>query len=133
MSDKPEDAGNKPNEPQTFSQEIRHQNISARVPEKIGRGIFSTGVLVLQGPTEFVLDFVQRLAQPNQVVSRVVLPVELMPRLIEALRENLERYKQAFGPPPALPAAPPPAKPPSIDEIYDSLKLPEDVMSGFYS
>src|SRR4051794_23087467 len=99
MSDNPQPGGEggKPGDPQTFSQEIRHSNVSARVPEKVGRGVFSTGVLVLQGPSEFVLDFVQRLAQPNQVVSRVVLPIDLMPRFIEALRENLERYKASFG------------------------------------
>jgi hypothetical protein len=130
---KPEGEGDKPKQPSAFSQEFQQAHVGARVPEKVARGVFSTGALVLQGPTEFVLDFVLRMNQPQQVAARVVLPIPLLPRVIDALRENLERYKQAFGPPPALPVPPPPPQPPSIEEIYDQLKLQEDQMSGAYA
>src|SRR5581483_11551043 len=80
--------------PAAYSQESQHANVGARVPERVARGVFSTGALVLQEATEFVLDFLLRMNQPQQVVARVVLPIGLMPRLIEALRENLERYRQ---------------------------------------
>jgi hypothetical protein len=130
----PEGEGPKPGgQPPAFSQEFQHANVGARVPERVARGVFSTGALVLQEPSEFVLDFVLRMNQPQQVVARVVLPVGLMPRLIEALRENLERYKQTFGPPPTLPVPPPPPKPPTIQEIYDNLKVADDVLSGSYA
>ena len=45
-----------------FTQEIQHPQVSARVPEKVGRGVLCTGAMVLQGPNEFVIDFVQNLA-----------------------------------------------------------------------
>ncbi len=62
--------GNKPgNVPPTFTQEIQHANISARVPEKVARGVFSTGAMLLQGPNEFVLDFVLRMSQPHHGAS----------------------------------------------------------------
>ena len=35
-----------PNKEGTFSQEFRHQPVSARVPERLAEGILSTGVLV---------------------------------------------------------------------------------------
>ena len=41
------------------------QHMSARVPERVGPGVFSTGVLVMTGNTEFILDFVQNLGQPR--------------------------------------------------------------------
>jgi hypothetical protein len=120
--------------PQSFSQAVQFANISVRVPEKVARGIFSTGVLVLQGQTEFVLDFVLRMNQPYQVAARVILPLTLLPQLIDALRANLENYRKAYGAaPPALPTPPPPAKPPSIEEIYEDLKMADDVMAGVYA
>jgi hypothetical protein len=124
---------NRPAEPGAFTQEIRHQNISARVPEKVGRGVFSTGAIVLQGPHEFVVDFVVQLSQPQQVVARIVLAPSLMPSLISALRDNFQKYQAMFGTPPALPTPPPGYKPPPIDEVYDNLKLPEEVQSGIYA
>jgi hypothetical protein len=130
-SGRPDDK--RPNDPPTFHQEVQLSNLSARVPEKAARGVFCTGLLVLQTQSEFVLDFVQRLARPHQVAARVVAPLGLMPQLIAALRENLEIYRQTFGPPPTLPATPPPAKPPSIEEIYDHLKISDDMLTGVYA
>ena len=46
----PGNEGNKgKGDPHTFSQDFQFANVSARVPEKVARGVFSTGVLVLQG------------------------------------------------------------------------------------
>ena len=122
-----------PSEPPAFSQEIQHSQVSARVPEKVGRGVFSTGAMVFQGPHEFVIDFVLRMAQPHQIAARVVLPISIMPSMIGALRENLNNYQSKFGPPPPLPAPPPGVTPPPIDEIYGQLKLPDDMLSGVYA
>jgi hypothetical protein len=120
-------------DPGSYSQEIQHSQVSARVPEKVARGVFSTGAMVFQGQHEFVIDFVLRMAQPQQICARVVLPLSIMPSLIAALRENLNNYQSKFGPPPALPTPPSPTPPPPIDEIYSQLKLPDDLLSGVYS
>lgn len=124
--DRPED------ESGAFSQEIRHQSLSARVPDHISTGVFSTGAIVLQGPNEFVLDFVVRLNRPHRVATRVVIPPAVMPRMISALKENLNRYSDQFGPPPELPKVEPNRRP-SIQEVYDDLKLPDQTMSGCYA
>jgi Protein of unknown function (DUF3467) len=126
-------ASGPPGDPGAFTQEVQHQAISARVPEKVGRGVFSTGALVLQGPHEFVIDFVLRMAHPQQIVARVILPPSIMPSVIAALKENLGKFQAKFGTPPAQAAAPPNAKPPAIAEIYDQLKLPDDQLSGVYA
>ena len=122
-----------PSDPGAVTQEIRHSQISARVPEKVSRGVFSTGAIVLQGPQEFVLDFVLRMAQPHMVAARIILPPSVMPRMIAALRENFQNFQQRFGAPPPLPTPPPAAAPPSIEEIYDQLKLPDEALSGVYA
>jgi len=125
--------GQPPRDPNTFTQEVHYSQVSARVPEKVARGSFSTGVLVLQGPHEFVLDFVLRMTQPQLVSARVILPLNMMPNVINAVDENLRGYANRFGPLPALPVPTPPPTPPSLDEIYEQLKLPDEQLSGNYA
>jgi hypothetical protein len=120
-------------DPGFFSQELQHQQVSARVPEKVNRGVFSTGALIFQGPHEFGIDFVLRMVQPHQVVARVVLPPTLIPSFLAALRENLNRYQAQYGPPPPLPMPTPPNPMPSIEEIYQQLKIPDEILSGVYA
>jgi Protein of unknown function (DUF3467) len=122
-----------PGDPGSFSQEIHHSQVSARVPEKIGRGVFSTGAMVFQGAHEFVIDFVLRMAPPHQIAARVVMSPAIVASFINALRENLAGYTSKFGPPPPLPVPQPPPTPPPIDEIYNQLKLPDELLSGVYS
>jgi hypothetical protein len=131
MSDQPADPGPQPPPgPGPISQEFQHPQVSARVPEKVGRGAFSTGLLVLQGQHEFVLDFVQGMVQPRQIVARVVVAPAIVPSIISALRDNLSLYQNQFGPLPALRPPPPPPKPPSIEDIYGQFKLPDELLSG---
>jgi hypothetical protein len=122
-----------PNDPGAFTQEIKHQPVGARVPEKVARGVLSTGAIVLQGPHEFILDFLLRMNQPHQVAARVVLPPAVVAAFINALNENLRNYQARFGPPPPLPVPPQPPTPPPIDEIYGQLKLPDDMLAGVYA
>ncbi len=121
-----------PNKEGTFSQEFRHSPVSARVPEKLARGILSTGVLVLDGANEFVLDFMQALTRPFQVASRVILTPAVMEQFVNAVRDNIARYESRFGVIPPLPK-PPQDRRPTLQEIYDEFKLPEEQMSGNYA
>lgn len=109
------------------------QHVTARVPEHVSRGAFSTGVIVMTGNTEFILDFIQNIGGPPLVAARIVMPHSALPQFAEALRKNLEIFTQRFGPPPILPKSPPPAKPQTAQEIYDELKLPDSQLSGAYA
>jgi hypothetical protein len=115
----------------TFAQQFQHQPVAARVPERIARGVFTTGVLVLDSPHEFVLDFLQGLTRPFQVAARIVVVPAVMEQIAVAASENLEKYSQAFGTPAQLPK--PPQKRPTIAEIYENFKLSDDLLSGAYS
>ncbi|MFM8188122.1 MAG: DUF3467 domain-containing protein [Pirellula sp.] len=168
--------------------------VRARVPEHVAKGEISTGVIVVTGATEFVLDFVRNLPRPSTIVARVVLPHGVMPQFIEALAKNIELFRQRYGElpgtqqptipqvdthhapssqetgqgqpannpsvasplevpgttsiqagmhanptpgpvptQPAQPAAPQPPKRQNPQEIYDELKLRDEILSGTYA
>jgi hypothetical protein len=163
MSDEPEDEGSvdfpdeEPSPPDgPHTEEISHSHISALVPERVARGVFSTGVVVVQGAHEFILDFLLRMNSPQLVAARVVLSPDVVPRLIGALRENIESYNQKYGRPsspgqegqasapgqeaqPGSPSVPQnlsaagDSQQGSAQDLYDQLKIPEDVLSGAYA
>jgi hypothetical protein len=115
-----------------YSQQISHSPVSARVPERIARGVLTTGVIVLDSPNEFVLDFLQALSRPPQVVARVVLPPQVMFSFVSSLRDNLGKFAERYGAPAPLPK-PPQQNRPTIQELYEHFKLPEDLLSGTYA
>ena len=123
-SDRPEDQ----HLPQTPK-----QHVSARVPEGVGQGVFSTGSILITGGSEFVIDFIQNLGPPATVVARVVIPHNQMGQFIAALQKNIEMYTERFGAPPTLPKPDPPPRPQTVQEVYDELKLPDENLTGAYA
>ena len=109
--------------------------VRARVPDHVANGCFSTGAIVMTGPSEFIIDFLQTIGRPHKVASRVIIPHPVMPQFIDALNTNLDLYRNRFGDP----AAPQPQnqdpnqRRPTPQEIYDDLKLPDEVLSGVYA
>ena len=116
------------------SQEIRHSHIGALVPTHVARGVFTTGAVVLQGQHEFILDFLLRMQQPQQVVARVVMPPTVVNQFIHALQENINRYEDRFGPihMPTIPNQNQQQRQ-SAQDLYESLKISDDVQSGTYA
>jgi hypothetical protein len=121
-----------PNEPPANLQRFAHNPTSARVPEKVARGVTATGFLAFFGPNEFVVDFLQFIARPAHLVARVVMAPAVAEQFLNVLRENLGHYQNQFGPPPAI-QKPPGDKPRPAQEIYDDLKIPDDVLAGVYA
>lgn len=80
------------------TQDFRHTPVAARVPEKVARGVFANAVMIIQTGDEFVLDFLSTIAQPQQVVARVVVSAQVFGQLLVALRANVSGYEQQFGP-----------------------------------
>ena len=118
------DSGAKPAEGQS------QRHVSARVPESVASGVLGTGIIVMTGANEFVVDFIQGLGQPAQVVARVVVPHAVMPQFIDALQRNLQLYRERYGDLPELPKNPTPQRQPSAQEIYDELKMSDEVRTG---
>ncbi len=124
-SETPGDAG-------PYSQQLQHAPVSARLPDHVASGVFTTGVIVVEGGEEFVLDFVQGLTRPPRVAARVVLPPNVMAHFVNALKDNLQKYEQTFGPPKPLPQ-PNVERRPTVQEIYQDLRLPDEILSGVYA
>jgi len=117
-----------------INEQIQHSPVSARIPPAVGRGCFSTGAIVFEGPNEFVIDFVIRLGQPHTIASRVVLSHQVFAQFMQPLKENLKMYEERFGKPPGLPQ--PKAaevQNTTIADLYEQLKLPDELMSGVYA
>lgn len=113
----------------------RPASLRARVPDHVAGGCFSTGVVVMTGHNEFIIDFLQTIGRPHRVAARVVLPHAVMPQFIEALDKNLSIYRERFGDPPAPPKNMnnPNERRPTPQEIYDDLKMPDETLSGAYA
>jgi hypothetical protein len=150
--------GEQPPESSIFHEEVQHAPATARVPEAVGRGVFSTGGIVMHGTHDFVIDFLQNLVPPRRVVARVVVPPSVVPLFVAALRENMARFEQQFGPLPRMDRRPAPSsapgaateaddagrqhaaegqhvrpQPPPISEVYEQLKLPDEILCGTYA
>ncbi len=136
----PENSDESPAEPpKPYHQELQHSQVSARVPEDVGHGVFSTGAIVMHGVHEFVIDFLMSMTAPRRIAARVVLPPSVVPLLVGALQENLKKYQDHFGSVPKFPAPVNPQNPgtpapaPPISEVYEQLKLPDEMLSGVYA
>ena len=113
-------------------QQFKQNQVGARLPEHLAAGAFATGAVVLQGPNEFMIDFVQALRPPARVVSRIVLSHQVMGQLIETLTANFRKYEEAMGPPKPAPQKQQNPQP-TIQKIYEDLKLPDELLSGAYA
>ncbi len=122
-----------PNDNDQQPQQIRLNKVTARVPEGVGRGVFSTGAIVMSGPNEFLIDFTQQMGRPHNVVARVVLPLSAMAQVIHAIEQNLQGYEQKYGKPKEMPKPDTGTRRPPIQEVYENLKLPDDMLSGTYA
>lgn len=135
MEDHPEQNPGNPPDDQPQSQEVRHTPVGALVPAHVASGIFSTGAVVLQGQHEFIVDYLLRMQQPQQVAARIVMPPPVIAQFIQALQDNLKKHEDRFGeillPTPPVPNPDAPRQ--TAQDLYDQLKLAEEKMSGVYA
>ncbi len=154
------DSDSQPEEGQPIQGEIQHRNISALIPEGVGQGTLSNGVMILTGAFEIVLDFVLRIGEQQRVVVRCILPKPVAVQFVNALRDNIHNYETRFGPIASMPKPLPvdqlhskaedteaenpldnvPNEPgtkeashPNIQDVYDDLKISDEVMPGRYA
>jgi len=92
-SSQPGDAGG-----HSYFQNFQHTPVGARVPEKVGRGVFATALMVLQTNELFVLDLLSMTSQPQQVVSRIIMTSSSYSQFLTALRLNVKHYESEIGP-----------------------------------
>jgi len=65
----------------------------------MAEGIYSNLAMIAHSNTEFVIDFIRMMpgVPKAKVKSRIVMTPEHAMRFLQALKENVERYEDAFG------------------------------------
>ena len=98
MLDEP--SSSQPGDPggHSYFQNFQHTPVGARVPEKVGRGVFATALMVLQTNELFVLDLLSMTSQPQQVVGRIIMTANSFSQFLAALRLNVKHYESEIGP-----------------------------------
>jgi hypothetical protein len=67
--------------------------------EQVAQGVYSNLAIITHSSSEFLVDFAQVFPgiPKAPVRSRIVLAPEHAKRLLYALRDNINKYEQAFG------------------------------------
>jgi hypothetical protein len=86
------DEKNKPNPNQ--------QQINIELTEEVAEGIYANLAMIAHSNSEFVIDFIRLMpgVPKAKVKSRIVITPEHAIRLLAALRDNIEKYEDSFGP-----------------------------------
>jgi hypothetical protein len=87
-----EDNKNKQTQPQN--------QINIELSEEIAEGIYSNLAMIAHSNSEFVIDFIRLMpgVPKAKVKSRIVITPEHAKRFLFALKDNIEKYENSFGP-----------------------------------
>ncbi len=79
--------------------EPKPQQINIQLDEKVAEGIYSNLALISHSPAEFFIDFARMVpgAPKASVQSRIIMTPAHTKFLLNALKENIERYEKQFG------------------------------------
>ena len=74
--------------------------INIELSEEIAEGIYANLAMIAHSNSEFVIDFIRLMpgVPKAKVKSRVVITPEHAVRLLNALKDNIEKYEATFGP-----------------------------------
>ncbi|AKD57503.1 DUF3467 domain-containing protein [Spirosoma radiotolerans] len=73
--------------------------IDVELSEEIAEGVYANLAMIAHSNSEFILDFIRLMpgVPKAKVKARIILTPEHAKRLLEALRENISRFEEAYG------------------------------------
>jgi len=79
--------------------EETNQKLNINLTEEVAEGIYSNLAIIAHSSSEFVLDFVRVMpgVQKANVKARIILTPEHAKRLLNALKENVDKYEMEHG------------------------------------
>jgi hypothetical protein len=82
-----------------MNNEPKPQQINVQLDEKVADGIYSNLALISHSPAEFFLDFARMVpgSPKANVQARIIMTPPHMKFLLNAIKENIERYEKQFG------------------------------------
>ncbi|MDQ3536386.1 MAG: DUF3467 domain-containing protein [Bacteroidota bacterium] len=74
--------------------------INIELTEEIAEGVYANLAMIAHSNSEFVIDFIRLMpgVPKAKVKSRVVITPEHAIRLLNALKDNIDKYEETFGP-----------------------------------
>ena len=74
--------------------------INIELSEEIAEGVYTNLAMIAHSNSEFVIDFIRLMpgVPKAKVKSRVVITPEHAKRLLNALKDNIVKYEETFGP-----------------------------------
>ncbi|MGB9772484.1 MAG: DUF3467 domain-containing protein [Bacteroidota bacterium] len=82
-----------------MTDQIPPQQINIELGEKEGEGIYSNLAIITHSPAEFVIDFTRVLpgVPKARVQARIIMTPQHAKLLLNALKDNIEKYEKRFG------------------------------------
>ncbi|MCQ2229902.1 MAG: DUF3467 domain-containing protein [Bacteroidales bacterium] len=79
--------------------EESNQKLNINLTEEVAEGVYSNLAIITHSSSEFVLDFVRVMpgVQKANVKARIILTPEHAKRLLNALKENVDKYEMEHG------------------------------------
>ena len=77
----------------------QQQQINIELGEKEAEGIYSNLAIITHSPAEFIVDFTRVLPgiPKARVHARIITTPQHAKLLLNALKENIEKYEKSFG------------------------------------
>lgn len=73
-------------------------SVNIKIDDEELKGRYANLLRITHTREEFILDFINLVPPQGVVTSRLVISPGHLKRIIGALRENLKRYEESFGP-----------------------------------
>lgn len=82
------------------NKKANQNQINIELSEETAEGVYANLAMIAHSNSEFVIDFIRLMpgVPKAKVKSRIVVTPEHAKRLLSALKENIERYEESFGP-----------------------------------
>jgi hypothetical protein len=78
----------------------QENQINIELNEEVAEGIFSNLAMIAHSNGEFVIDFIRMMpgVPKAKVKARIIITPDHAKRLLAALKDNVQKYEDAFGP-----------------------------------
>ncbi len=78
----------------------KRNQISIELSEEMAEGEYANLATIAHSNSEFVIDFIRLMpgTPKAKVKSRIIVTPEHAKRLLYALKDNIEKFEEAFGP-----------------------------------
>ena len=75
------------------------QQINVELTDEVAEGVYSNLAMIAHSNSEFVIDFIRLMpgVPKAKVKARIIMTPDHAKRLLAALKDNVEKYEEAFG------------------------------------